>query len=202
MRITIEGTANNTGEIITNIISILALIIAAASVIYTWRTNTKKYELSESLRKEILDWYDKCIYTLISLRKLLERNRVNDEKYFELNVTLYSLTESGRFYFPNYNRDKGKGITNSEAYKGNRPLLIDLLVESHKITSQKSEELSNNIAHFVAELKIYQKGFTSELFKLIKPDLYIKKHLKNTTLNILHEKTFSESEYAPQNRRK
>lgn len=189
-----------TGAIITNIIAGIALLVAILTFIYTWKMNTKKYELSETLRREILDWYDRCIFVLVLLRKSLETGQINDEKYLKLNATLYSLTELGRFYFPNYNRNKGKGIRNSEAYKGNRPLLIDLLIESYKITSLQSKELLNNKDYFISELKKYQKGFTSELFVLIDPDSYIARHTKNTKLNILQKKTFSESEYAPQNK--
>lgn len=185
---------------IANIIAGVAVLIAIASFIYTWKTNTKKYELSETLRKEILDWYDRCILVLVLLRKNLETESVNDNKYLELNANLYSLAELGRFYFPNYNRNKGKGKNNSEAYKGNRPLLIDLLVESNKITSLPSKELLSKKDYHISELKKYQKGFTSELFKLMNPDSYIKRYLKNTELNILQQKTFSESEYAPKNR--
>lgn len=189
------------GEIVANSIAVAAFLLAGTSFIYTWKTNTKKYELSETLRKEILDWYDRCISVLILLRKCLETDRVDNENFYELNATLYSLTELGRFYFPNYNRDKGKGTNNSEAYKGSRPLLVDLLVESYKITVLESKELLSKKEYYLSELKIYQKGFTSELFTLINPDSYIKRHIKNTKLNILHQKTFSESEYAPHNRK-
>ena len=107
---------------------------------------------------------------------------------------MYSLTELGRFYFPNYNRDKGKGANKTEAYKGNRPLLIDLLVESHKIASLGNDELERNKDCYISKLKRYQKGFTSEAFKLVDPDSYIKAHAKNTKINMIQHETFSESE--------
>ncbi len=182
------------------IIAGLALIVSIGSLIYTWKTNTKKYELSEVLRKELLEWYYRCISIIVVLRKSLESGEINEEKNSELNSTLYSLIEIGRFYFPNYNRDSGKGNKNFEAYKGNRPILIDLLVETYRITSKNKNSLLNQRDYFISELKIYQKGFTTELFLLLDPDTYIKKHIKNTKLKITQRTTFSESEYSPKNR--
>ena len=196
-----SNTCNGGFNMAEKIIAIIALLVAIASFFYTWKTNTKKYELSENLRNEILSWYDRCINVLVSLRKHIEVEQIDNENFIELNTSLYSLAEIGRFFFPNYNRNKGKGKNNPEAYKGNRPLLVDLLVESHKITSRKKDELLAKRDYYISELKLYQKGFTSELFLLMKPDLYIERHMKNTALILLHQKTFSESEYAPQNRK-
>jgi len=182
---------------ISNLIAVCAFLASIFSIIYTCKTNTKKYELSEDLRKELLNWYDRCINVLVLLRKELEHNNYNEQKVLELNSELYSLTELGRFYFPNYNRKKGKGVNNSEAYKGNRALLIDLLVESHNITKLNKNDLLNNQEYYLAELKIYQKGFTTEMFLLLDPDSYIQKQISTAKINYLHRTTFSESEYAP-----
>ena len=196
----------------TGIVSILAVIVAALSLIVAARSawsarkankkkeEVSKYELSESLRKDILDWYDRCVYILILLRTRLKAGRINDEKYLELNASLSSLVELGRFYFPNYDRDKDKGQDRPEAYKGKRTLPLDLLVKSYAITSKTRKDLLKKKDYFVSELEIYQEGFTSELFEVLDPDLYIEEHMKNTWLKIRYKKTFSESEYAPQNR--
>ena len=186
---------------------VAAVISAGVSFVYNCIKDkrdsvVKKYELSESLRKEITSWYDRCIHTLVSLRVHIESGQVNTDKYFELNITLYSLGELGRFYFPNYNRDQGKGTNNSEAYKGNRSLIIDLMVESYKITTREREYLLNNRDYVVSELKLYQKGFTSEVFNKLEPDKHNKNHMENTEISMQHEKTFSESEYHPDNRKK
>ena len=75
----------NKYEVVTIITPVISFIIATLSFIYTWRTNTKKYELSESLRREIITWYYDCIKILISLRKSIETNHNDMQKMLELN---------------------------------------------------------------------------------------------------------------------
>lgn len=191
-----------TSETINIVIATAALIVSFASAVYIFRTNTKKYELSEDIRKEILNWYEKCINVLVLLRNELEINDIEETKVRDLNASLYSLTELGRFYFPNYNRDQGKGSNKSAAYKGNRALLIDLLAESYKITSISTNDFQKRQAYYINELTIYQKGFTSEMFLFLDPDSFIQKQMTTAKIVLLHRKTFSESEYEPNNREK
>lgn len=173
---------------------IIAILISLYSVWYTWKTNTKKYELSEVLRKEILDWYSKCIHTLVSLRLILEAKEIDEAEKFRLNVDLYTLTEEGRFLFPNY--DRSTSNPPYSAYDGHRSLLLDLLARSYKITSQDTALILKQKSDNLSLLKHFQKAFTSEVFDLLKPDAHIKLHTKNTELNLSHHKTYSASKYS------
>jgi hypothetical protein len=187
-------------ECITIGIAALALVLSVVSLIYSRKT--KRYELSETLRKELMAWYSDCITTLVTLRGIITLIPVDTPVDSELlhmlhkhNTVLYTLAEKGRFYFPNYKRRKKLGTQNMEAYRGHRPLIIDLLVETHKISTFEIEKIQKNQDHVSCCLKGLQKGFTTEMFKLINPDSFIKKHRWHTKMKIIHQKTFSESEY-------
>lgn len=58
-------------------IAIAAALIASISLVYTWKSNTKKYELTDQYRVSLLDWFNKTTELLIRL-KIMTRDHCLD----------------------------------------------------------------------------------------------------------------------------
>jgi len=86
---------------ITTIISIVGGVYAVAS-------NTKKFELAESYKKEILDWYSNTVIIMTSIISKIESENADYKEELSL---LSAQIEIGRFYFPNINKNDSFGIT-------------------------------------------------------------------------------------------
>jgi len=164
---------------ITDFIATGSLIIAVAAFIYSYATNTKKYELTSQLRYEIIKWYSTTIEILIRLRLEAENNFISPELRRDLLSKLSSQIEIGRFYFPNIDKGDNFGYDKPYAYKGYRNLLLDFLVYSYRLFE------GNDYQNYLTHSDFLQRHFTSNLFETIDPHTFLKETKKHTN------KTFS-----------
>ena len=156
---------------IENIIGIIGIvitvIIALVTAVYALITNTKKYELTENYRCELLAWYQDVVDTMILIIHYYESGEFNLETFkkerIELLSKLSSLTEKGRFYFPNVIKDDGFGKNKPEAYQGYRHISLEFILYFYNIAS------SENKTYPVASLWNLERHFTSFIFEMIKP---------------------------------
>lgn len=58
----------STGDLLTIISIVTTIIIAIIGGIYAVVTNTKKFELSEQYKKELLTWYEKVIFVISKIQ--------------------------------------------------------------------------------------------------------------------------------------
>jgi hypothetical protein len=154
-------------------LSITALIISLV-------TNTKKYELKNLKRKEILDWYEKTIAILIELKHLAEYNTLAEDIKIKKMSELYKQIECGRFLFPNIDKNDEYGKDKPVAYQGYRALVLDLLVFYYNMI--KDDAYLDHKEH----IEILIRYFTSSIFEILDP----KQHLNET--NKVTKKTFSQ----------
>lgn len=160
-------------------IAIGSLIIAISAFIYSYLTNTKKYELTSQYRFEILNWYSTTIALLIRLKHEAEANFENSELKRDLLARLSAQIEIGRFYFPNINKGDNYGTHKPLAYKGYRNLALDFLVYSYRLFENK------DTINYIKHVDFLQRHFTSHLFETIDPANFLKETKKHTN------KTFS-----------
>ena len=93
----------NISDYLTMISIVTTLIIAIIGGIYAVLTNTKKFELSEQYKNELLTWYGKVMFVITKLQ-----GKCVGEEREEALCQLSALIDIGRFYFPNI--DKGDGL--------------------------------------------------------------------------------------------
>lgn len=167
-------------------ISIGSLIIAISALIYTYLTNTKKYELTSQYRSEVIVWYSETIKILIALKYEAKLKFPNIALKNELLCKLSANIEIGRFYFPNVLKGKNHGNNKSEAYKGRRNLMLDFLVYSHKIYKGKNPE------NYIEHAESLQKHFTSYLFEILDPNSFLKETKKHTSKFFSSDLSFEE----------
>lgn len=155
-------------------IAIASAIIAIVGFVYTWLTNTKKFELTEQYRNCLLLWYDNTLKTLVKLRLLTESDCLDQNAKYELLSALSSQIEVGRFFFPNIDRGDSFGEEKPTAYRGYRHIALEFLVFSYRILAK--EDAKKYLSH-TEEL---QRHFTSHIFELLQPKRYNKSIRKHT----------------------
>jgi hypothetical protein len=172
-------------------IASVSLIIAFVAFIYSYLTNTKKYELASQYRTEILHWYGVTIEILIRL-KLEAKDDFKDENLKrELLSKLSANIELGRFYFPNIDKGDNYGYMKAQAYKGYRNLILDFLVFSYRVFEKRDAK------KYLAHSETLQARFTSEIFEIIDPKTFLmetKKHTNKTFTNNLSFEDFIKKE--------
>ena len=80
----------NTSDYIAIVSIAVTTIIAIVGGIYAVASNTKKFELAEAYKKEILDWYSDTINVMISILSKV-KNEKKDYKF------AYSIINSNNF---------------------------------------------------------------------------------------------------------
>jgi hypothetical protein len=176
---------------ISDYISLMALFAAISGLIYTYKTNTKKYELRTQYKSEILDWYSETVKVLINLKLKSAKEMFIENEKLTLMSTLSSQIEIGRMYFPNIERgDFGK--EKEIAYQGYRNLMLDFLVFSYRILDKES--LNNNDYQ---KLEFLQRGLTSLIYKLIDPKKMLEDVQNHTNSNFYEETSFDDFIDAP-----
>ena len=134
-------------------VAIASAIIAVIALIYSWRSNTKKYELTEQYRNNALEWYSNTINILIELKTKVEC--LNNDERFKLLSMLSSQIELGRFFFPNIDKKDSFGENKPLAYQGYRHIALEFLVFSYNLFMR--EDAKKHLLH-AEEL---QRHFTS-----------------------------------------
>jgi hypothetical protein len=158
-------------------ISIGSLAIAVGAFLYSYFTNTKKYELSSQYRTEILTWYADTIDILIRLKTEAKSNFPNPELRRELLSRLSASVETGRFYFPNVEKGDGFGADKPTAYRGYRSLILDFLVFSFRLFERDDAKI------YLKHAEELERHFTSLVFEVIDPNTYLKETKQHTAKN-------------------
>lgn len=159
-----------------DIIAGIALLLALLSFFYTWRTNTKKYELTDQYRNKLLDWYEDTTKTLIQLKLMTETRCVDDNKKCELLSKLSSQIERGRFFFPNIDKGDFFGKEKPAAYQGYRHIALEFLVFSYNIFKR------TDAVNYLQHAEQLQRHFTSYIFELLQPQTFKKSICKYTAV--------------------
>jgi hypothetical protein len=154
-----------------NIITLLGIVVTAVIAvvggIYAVVTNTKKYELTESYKQELLSWYSSVVNVMIRTIHCFEHydSACSEftKKKTELLSELSALTEVGRFYFPNVIKDDGFGAKKPSAYQGYRHITLEFLLYFYEIAKQK-----NGKQHITTMWEL-ERHFTSVIFDMIEP---------------------------------
>lgn len=175
-------------DIITfsNTTAVISLLLALFSIIYTVRSNTKKYELSVSYRNDVLAWYSQVIDVLSSFIHIANIIEHNDIKKIELQASLSALIEKGRFFYPNINKNDEHGNYKFNAFKGHKNITLEFLTYFYYTMSQ------NNIEKYEKHLIYLYKGFTSSVFDNLDPVNHNKKILQYTSSTTIPDITLEE----------
>lgn len=144
----------------------VSLGVSIVGGIYAVVTSTKKYELAEQYKRELLAWYEKVILLIMELIVIKEKK----DKDLLLS-RLSAQIEVGRFYFPNIKKNDGFGRTKSSAYQGYRHIALDFLVYIYEILKREDCE------QYVKQVLSMERQFTSLIFDCIDPNKR-KKQLK------------------------
>ena len=143
---------------------IVTIVIAIIGGVYKIVTDTKKYELTENFRKELLEWYTSVVSVLIEAIHYIQSGRFYEpdfsEKKDEILSRISSLAEVGRFYFPNVERDYG--LNKPSAYRGARHINIEFLIHFYRNIQSKDQV-------DVDFLWRMERNFTSVIFDMVEP---------------------------------
>lgn len=145
---------------ITDYLSLISILISILALVYTYKSNTKRFELADQYKKDLLNWYQDTIRILLNIRGRVASGRFDWSK----NDLLFSLSaqiEIGRFFLPNYQTSKGKD--EPLAYQGNRHPALDCLVNVYTELKHPKQKDTNEY------IKRMQMRYTSVMFKIIEP---------------------------------
>lgn len=166
----------------------VSLIIALVGGVYAVITNTKKFELSEQYKNELLTWYGKVIFIISKLQSECEEHeRINAISQ------LSALIEIGRFYFPNIDKKDGLGKEKPCAYQGYRHVALDFLVLIYEMANSK------NIDKCRSKIEYMKRHFTSIVFQIVAPRKRIKNVKQYTNIAMPKEMSIEDfmlTEYA------
>lgn len=175
-----------TAETIINAVSI---ILSVGGGIWAAFTSTKKYELTENLKAELMQWYSETVGIMIEVLHLIQNEAENEAFYTKKNDLLCRLSaqiEIGRFYFPNLDRKNGHGSEKPAAYRGYRNLVLEYLMHFYRQAS------ASDCKQRLYNLWELERGFTSKIFELINPAKRNKLHSKNTDLYLRDGQTLDD----------
>lgn len=167
--------------ITSDYLSMGSLLIAVSAFVYSYLTNTKKYELTSQYRTEVLNWYSDTINVLSYLRSEAINGFQDKTLKNQLMSKLYANVEIGRFYFPNIDIGDDHGNQRPEAYKGYRNIMLDFLVYSYQIFEKPDSD------KFINHATSLQKHFTSCMYEILDPKSFLTETKKHTS------KTFSKN---------
>jgi len=163
----------------SDIISVVSVVIAIIAFIYTYITNTKKYELISQYRIEIIGWYSDTVSILMRLKCEALDGFIDVALKRELLSRLSANIEVGRFYFPNVDLGDNYGKEKPMAYRGYRNIVLEFLVYSYQIFEERDSK------KYIAHIETLQRHFTSCVFEVIDPKSFLRDTKKYTS------KTFS-----------
>ena len=132
MKNEIVSLSLSTDSIIAIIGIVVTVLIPVIGGIYKIVTSTKKYELTENYRKELLQWYTSVVEIMIRIIHSMESQEFFSDEFqpqkTEMLSRLSALTEIGRFYFPNVIKGDYFGHDKPSAYQGYRDICLEFLV--------------------------------------------------------------------------
>lgn len=161
---------------------IVTIIISVIGGLYVIITNTKKYELTESFRAELLAWYTDTVRVMIHIIHYVKSGEWHEEKFKSQKISLLAQlsaqTELGRFYFPNIIKGDGFGRNKPSAYRGYRHINLEFLLHFYELAFRSTSKSSVN------KLWVMERNFTSMIFDMIEPRKRNKRYSKYTELEI------------------
>ncbi|XZH20808.1 hypothetical protein ACSW87_04875 [Clostridium perfringens] len=166
---------------------VVTAIIAIIGGIYAVVTNSKKYELAEEYKRDLISWYEKIIIIIMEIVVFcdLENNIEYSERRKKI-AELSALIEIGRFYFPNIDKKDGFGKDNSLAYQGYRHIALEFLVYIHDIA------MEDDFYKYKTKILELEKEFTSCVYELIAPDKRKRKLKKYTDISMPQDKSIED----------
>ncbi|EOU1499620.1 hypothetical protein [Clostridium perfringens] len=166
---------------------VVTAIIAIIGGIYAVVTNSKKYELAEEYKRDLISWYEKIIIIIMEIVVFcdLENNIEYSERRKKI-AELSALIEIGRFYFPNIDKKDGFGKDNSLAYQGYRHIALEFLVYIHDIA------MEDDFYKYKTKILELEKEFTSCVYELIAPDKRKRKLKKYTDISMPKDKSIED----------
>ncbi len=161
---------------------LVTIIISIVGAIYAIVTNTKKYELTENYKCEILTWYRTVTKAMITIIHLCQTGDFYTEEYatkrIELLAELSALAEMGRFYFPNVIKGDEFGAEKPTAYQGYRHINLEFLLHFYFIASKPHDR------NTIESLWKLERQFTSFVFDMIKPRKRNKEYARYLSITI------------------
>lgn len=167
-------------------IMLASFILSMSALIISLVTNTKKYELKNIKRKEILDWYEKTITILIEVKHLVKYSKLVEDVKIKKMSELSKQIECGRFLFPNVDKKDDYGKDKPIAYQGYRPLVLDLLVFYYNMI-QDDAYLKHQ-----EHIEILIKNFTSSIFEILDPKQHLDETAQVTKKTFTHQLTYDD----------
>ena len=165
-------------EVLIAALSFAATIVAG---IYAIATSTRKYEFTESYRKELLEWYASVIHIMMKIIHDFESEKFLNREYAdqksELLSELSALIEVGRFYFPNWGLDRGFGSKKPSAYRGYRHNNLTILILFYRMVSE-------NKPVDISILWEAERAFTSVIFDMVDPRKRNEEYTKYLSIKI------------------
>lgn len=145
---------------LANLVSYISLVVSGIlAICYIRDRRNAKYSIENEYTNNLLKWHADVISVLIKLRSDLNSNSTEKK---QLLLTLSSLIEQGRFYFPNIKPDQ-YGVEKPLAYRGYRNIALDFLVASYNLHNKESNQTLNQQAEYL------QRLFTSVVFDVVSP---------------------------------
>lgn len=158
---------------------VVTVIIAIIGGIYGIVSSTKKYELTEEYKRELLEWYKHVVETMILIIHLVSNDCWNGDQFLERKIELLSdlsaLAERGRFYFPNIIQNDDYGINKLPAYQGHRNSVIDFIIQFYDECSKEKISLK--------KLQQLERSYNSAIYVVIDPvkrNMQYRRHLEIT----------------------
>lgn len=163
-------------NIITLISIAVTIVISIIAAIYAIVSNTKRFELTEDYRRELISWYKSVVDIMIAIIHYSESGIFMSEDFSKEKARslaqLSALAELGRFYFPNIIKKDRFGNHKVSAYKGYRHIVLEFVINFHDIASDNITEIT------IKSMWNIERRFTSFIFDMIKPRKRNKKYAK------------------------
>ena len=171
---------------INDYFTLFSLLISTIALIYTYKSNTKRFELANQYKKDLLNWYQDTIRILLIIRGQVASGRF-DWRENDLLFSLSAQIEIGRFFLPNY--QTGKGKDQPLAYQGNRHSALDCLVNIYTELKHPTQKDTN------AYIKNMQMRYTSVMFKIIDPPGWNRQRATTIKKDIIIPTDYSKQEF-------
>ena len=146
------------GDIIAMLSLALACITALIGGLYTIISSTKKFELAEEYKKELISWYSQVSFVIEEILASIDEQRKK-----EALGRLSALIDIGRLYFPNVIRNDGFGNNKPLAHQGYRHITLGYLMRIYRIASNE------NYHEHKKEITNLKKCFNSAIFTIVSP---------------------------------
>ena len=183
MKNEIVSLSLSTDSIIAIIGIVVTVLIPVIGGIYKIVTSTKKYELTENYRKELLQWYTSVVEIMIRIIHSMESQEFFSDEFqpqkTEMLSRLSALTEIGRFLFSQLlSREITLGMISHLHIRGIEIICLEFLVYFYN-TALKSVDDSN-----VSVLWKQERNFTALMFDVIEPRKRNRDYSKHLGLTI------------------